>query len=377
MDLSQASQVYVGDGTRWLPADQVVAGTGSSTRIVWSSVVKLTGTTPYQSRDQLRSALAERGFDYRTITSIPFEMDISGATEVAELFADMAELETIPEIDVSRFDSTMGMFYRAKSLTSAPLVGLSSSVDFRDTIITPESANEIMRRADSVSPRTQEIRFPRTAAGCDPMIAEDKGWDVPAIPGTVHHFSSPGTYYVDIPEWATHIDYYLIGAGGGGASGGRLAGNGNGGNSGNVAERSRELVDYEEERGYPIADDVEVVVGAGGAGGTGNSNSSGSPSEPCFLRYVMPPEGNHLGFIVAEASGGSGTGGAAGGGIPARHVFSQSFPATPSAGTNMDGRTPGGGGGGGTTGGLVGGGGNPGRRGGDGMAWFRFRGDGS
>ena len=365
------------DGTNWLPADQVVAGTGSSTRIVWSSVVKLTGTTPYQSRDQLRSALAERGFDYRTITSIPFELDLSGATEAEGLFSGMAELEAIQEIDVSRFDSILRMFQGATSLTDAPLVGVNSSVDFAETSLSPDSANEIMRRAGSVSPRTQELLFPGASAGCDPMLAEDKGWLVPAIPGTFHHFSSAGTHYADIPEWARFVDYYIIGGGGGGASGGRLAGNGNGGDPGDVLYESRELVDYREGRGYPVADTVQVVLAAGGAGGTGNSNSSGASSEQSFFRYVMSPDGNHLGWIIEGGSGGSGTGGAAGGGIPARHVFSQGFPATLSAGTNVNGRTPGGGGGGGDTGGLIGGGGRPGRKGGDGMAWFRFRGDGS
>lgn len=365
------------DGTNWLPADQVVAGTGSSTRIVWSSVVKLTGTTPYQSRDQLRAALAERGFDYRTITSIPFELDLSGATEAVELFSGMAELEAIPEIDVSRFDSILGMFYGARSLTDAPLVGVRSSVDFAETSLSPDSANEIMRGASSVSPRTQKLFFPGAAAGCDPMLAEDKGWEVPAIPGTVHHFTSVGTYYVDLPEWATHIDYYMIGGGGGGASGGRLAGLGNGGSAGYTFEDSLDLEWYSGDRGHPISDSVFVEVGVGGSGGVGNSNASGSLGGRSRLHPLVSASGTSHGRMTGEASGGSGTGGAAGEGIPAHYTFSQSFPATLSAGNKVNGRTPGGGGGGGDTGGLIGGGGNPGRRGGDGMVWFRFRGDGS
>lgn len=358
MDLSQASQVYVSDGTNWLPADQVVAGTGSSTRIVWSSVVKLTGTTPYQSRDQLRAALAERGFDYRTITSIPFELDLSGATEAEGLFSGMAELEAIQEIDVSRFDSILRMFEGATSLTDAPLVGVSSSVDFSETSLSPDSANEIMRGAGSVSPRTNELLFPGASAGCDPTLAEDKGWLVPAIPGTVYHYTTSGTRSGEVPEWARYVDMILVGGGGGGASGGRLAGNGNGGQSGRVVADMMQVTPGEEWSAY---------AGPGGEGGATNSNASGSRGMNATL----------FSKIATGGSGGSGTGGSAGGGTTIPNVFSASLSGALTAGTNVDGRTPGGGGGGGDTGGLIGGGGRPGRKGGDGMTWFRFRGDGS
>lgn len=358
MDLSQASQVYVSDGTNWLPADQVVAGTGSSTRIVWSSVVKLTGTTPYQSRDQLRAALEERGFDYRTVTSIPFELDLSEATEVEELFADMNELETIPEIDVSRFDSILGMFYGATSLTNAPLVGVSSSVDLSETSLSPNSANEIMRRAGSISPRTQELLFPGASAGCDPTLAEDKGWEVPAIPGTFHHIFGNHTLTVTAPEWARYVDMILVGSGGGGASGGYLAGEGNGGYSGQVLADSASIEPGES---------IQARARVGGAGGASSRNEAGSAGEATTL----------LGFTADGGSGGSGTGGRSGQGSTIPAVFSTSLSGASAARTGFIGQRPGGGGGGGDTGGLIGGGGNPGRRGGAGMAWFRFRGDGS
>lgn len=366
-------RVVLGTGSSFADADRIVVGTGSSVETVWSSVLKLTGTSSQESSIQLKEALESRGMNPENVSSIPFELDVSESTDLSELFANMSGLEVIQEFDVSHVTSFFESFFMAQSLTNAPLRGLRVSVNLSDTSLTPENADEMMRLLGTPQPGAM-ISLPDSAAGCNPMIAEDKGWLVNGPPSTIYNLTTVGDNEVMKPSWATHVDYYIIGGGGGGASGGFLSGVGNGGSAGNTLSGTTDLEEFSISEGFPVADVFNFPVGEGGSPGTSTGNGSGSQGARSAAFLLVQPSGSRWGVQATGGSGGSGTGGSSGGGIPAKTIFSQAFPATPTAGSKVDGRTPGGGGGGGDTGGLIGGGGNPGRVGGQGRVWVRIRG---
>lgn len=170
------------------------------------------------------------------------------------------------------------------------------------------------------------------------------------------------TVTVPIPPWAAYMDVMSLGGGGGGATGdGGLNRAGNGGSPGQWATATVEVSRTNNTEGY-------VVLGRGGAGGDGSNGATGGATYWDFtggVGRVAPASGG---------AGGSGTGGSPGGAVGAAPlVLGQSTGITggSSAGTDTDGRDPGGGGGPGR-GGIFG---NyrPGRPGGSGAAWYRFR----
>lgn len=385
----------VGTGESAVDASQVVTGTGNSSALAWTSTVKLTGTRYYESRTQLMDAISAQGLYYRDIEVLPFALDTSEATNLDVLFDSFTSLREIPAIDTSKVESATRMFWgcssllelpeldfsrmenlgnvafrNASSLRRIPLVGLTSPLHIEDTALTPENADETMRLLGSSS---STIHLPGASAGCNPLIAEEKGWSVTPPEGTVFDFTTPGDYEFDRPSWATHIDQYIVGGGGGGASGGLFSGNGNGGYSGDIRFRSSELTSSTND----LMDFLVARVGAGGSGGQSNNNASGSSGDQSWIFPFHNGSGGYSGWSAAGGGGGSGTGNRNGEGNETMTGFSNTFMGAGTAGRNVDGRTPGGGGGGGNTGGLIGGGGNPGRSGGDGRVWIRLRGGGN
>ena len=394
-------KIMVGTGSSSVEAGRVMAGTGSSSMEAWTSTVEITGTSGTTSRDQLLSALSSRGLDYTEITEIPFELDTSQATDIRDLFSGFTNLKTVPEMDTSNVEDFSGVFMYCSSLETIPeldassvneslwtfrgtnslksviLRGLTYTMDMPDTKLTPEAADDFMRALGQVSDGAR-ITLPNSARGCNPRIAETKGWNFAHLFDSVQDFDSVGDHVVPIPEWATHADIYMVGGGGGGASGGNLSGLGNGGGGATVRLVTGASLDLPSGHDpinifMPMA---VLRVGDGGAGGTSNNNSPGSPGTNSGLFKSKDANGNYFGWFMAGGAGGSGTGGAPGTGVPAYSFCSETFPAVGTAATDVDGRTPGGGGGGGSTGGLIGGGGRPGRKGGSGRIWVRFRGNG-
>ena len=71
------------------------------------------------AQGSLHAALAERGLDYRTVTEIPFNLDIQTA-DLYRLFYDMAALRTAPAMDTSGVTRMTQMFQNCSSLTYIP-----------------------------------------------------------------------------------------------------------------------------------------------------------------------------------------------------------------------------------------------------------------
>ena len=73
------------------------------------------------ARGSLHAALDERGLDYRTVTEIPFNVEIGPTTtSLYRLFYDMAALRTAPAMDTSGVNNMQQMFARCTSLTYIP-----------------------------------------------------------------------------------------------------------------------------------------------------------------------------------------------------------------------------------------------------------------
>lgn len=388
----------VGTGSSSVEAKKVMVGTGTSAVEAWTSTIKLTGTKDKDSRDQLLAALDSRGIDHTQITEIPFKLDISESTDLRDLFAgytslqvvpemdtshvrilsgvfmDCPSLEHIPELDAGSVTETVWTFRNTSNLTSAVLRGVTTNVDLRDTKFTASAADEFMRSAGTAS-SSGRLYFPGTSAGCNPEIAEGKGWAVENIPGTIFNFVSSGDHTITKPSWATHFDYYICGGGGGGASGGSLSGRGHGGYAGTIVMGSGPLA---ASGGDVEKDPLVARVGSGGSGGVGSNNVSGSVGVDSWFFPYENTSGLNVGMRGLAGSGGSGTASSPreGEGTDTYTRFSNTFSGASSAGVDVNGRTPGGGGGGGSTGGLIGGGGRRGRDGGTGRVWVRLRGNG-
>ena len=89
---------------------------------VWSAkpTVTITGTSGYQSRDQFRAACTQYGVDYRTVKELPFLLDTSQATVLADMFYGCSSLTTVPDLDTSRVTDMSFMFWGCSSLTRVP-----------------------------------------------------------------------------------------------------------------------------------------------------------------------------------------------------------------------------------------------------------------
>ena len=104
-----------------VPVKKIMRGTVE----VWSAgpplpVVTITGTSGYQSRDQFRAACTQYGVDYRTVKELPFLLDTSQATGLADMFYGCSSLTRVPSLDTSRVTDMSFMFWGCSSLTRVP-----------------------------------------------------------------------------------------------------------------------------------------------------------------------------------------------------------------------------------------------------------------
>lgn len=167
------------------------------------------------------------------------------------------------------------------------------------------------------------------------------------------------------PWWARYLDYVLLGAGGGGAGGNQVLADGKSGTPGTWIFGTIDL------GATWLAGNIVLALGSGGTAGTRNNNGPGGTGGATTL---TSPFGNRS---AAGGPGGSGTNPVGGttyrglgpGDLTAHGLL---FTGGPTVEKNTDGGTPGGGGGGGAGTGFPLNA-QPGRIGGPGYAWIRFR----
>ena len=75
------------------------------------------GLTILGTRDWLRGKLQEYGKNYRTVTTLPFNLDTSQVTDMFCMFFDCSSLTQVPDLDTSQVTNMSGMFYGCSSLT--------------------------------------------------------------------------------------------------------------------------------------------------------------------------------------------------------------------------------------------------------------------
>lgn len=419
----EVKKIMVGTGSSAVEAEKLMVGTGSSEVTAWSSTLKLTGTTDNVSRDQLRNALADRGLDYATVEEIPFQIDASASTNLRSLFYGMAELKSIPSIDTSNATSIMGFAEGCTSLTTVPTLnlasctnisyafsgclaltalslynmgnvtntyrsvrgceslkqltffGLTREVSVDETAMTASDANAFMTALGTAS-GSPSITLPPSAVGCNPTKAENKGWLVDHLPGSVFDYTTAGEYTVSPPAWAEAIDIYEIGGGGGGANADYTS-NGAGGNAAVPRLVSTQILT--PSTGRELVRPIEVTVGAGGAipssTSTSGSNSYGGNGRNSFVGlWKEISTGDPYGYRADGGAGATTKGNATGQASDTITGYSGTFLGASSAPVQTTGNAPGGGGGGGSSG--YNSSNRRGRAGGQGRVWLRFRGNG-
>lgn len=118
--------VYVGS----TPVLEVYVGSQK----IWPTTretVQITLGTTTQARDQLRSALADRGLDYQTVTEIPFDIELVGSGSVQQMFNGCTALTHAPDLDTSQVTSMSFTFSGCASLTYVPDMDTAQATDTR------------------------------------------------------------------------------------------------------------------------------------------------------------------------------------------------------------------------------------------------------
>lgn len=419
----EVKKVMVDTGSSVVEAEKLMVGTGSSGVTAWSSSLKLTGTTNDVSRDQLRNALADRGLNYATVEEIPFQIDASASTNLRSLFYGMTNLKSIPSIDTSNATTLMGFAEGCTSLTSVPTLnvasctnisyafsdcralpalslynmgkvtstylsvagceslkqltffGLTRGVSVSDTAMTASDADAFMNVLGTAA-SSASIALPSSAVGCNPTKAENKGWAVDHLPGSVFDYTSAGEYTVSPPAWAEAIDIYQIGGGGGGANA-DYSSNGTGGNA--AAPRLVSTQILTPSTGRELIRPIEVRVAAGGAipsststSGTNSYGGNGGSSFVGLWREIST--GDPYGWRADGGAGATTRGNATGQASDTLTGYSETFTGAASASMGANGNAPGGGGSGGQSG--FSSSDRRGHAGGQGRVWLRFRGNG-
>ena len=419
----EVKKIMVGTGSTAVEAGKLMVGTGSSEVTAWSSTLKLTGTTDDVSRDQLRNALADRGMNYATVEEIPFQLDASASTNLRSLFYGMTKLKSIPSIDTSNATTLKGFAEGCTSLTSVPSLNVASCTDISyafvgclalpalslynmgnvtdtymsvagcgslkqltffdltrevsvsETAMTAGDADAFMDALGTAS-GSPSITLPPSAVGCNPTKAENKGWLVDHLPGSVFDYTTAGEYTVSPPAWAEAVDIYEIGGGGGGSTG-TFYDNGSGGNAAIPRVVSSQIITPATDR--ELLRPITVRVGAGGAAPTSTSSNFGSGSHGgtggnSFVGLWMDTTtGTSTGWRADGGAGATTTGDATGRASDTITGFSETFSGATSAPVQTVGASPGGGGGGGKSG--FDSTARRGRLGGQGRVWLRFRGN--
>ena len=104
---------------------------GSPPVKVWPTreKVQITLGTEYQARDQFRAALTARGLDYRTVTEIPFDIELVGTGVTDHMFDYCSNLIAVPALNTSGSTSMKYMFRDCKNLKEAPAMDTSNVTD--------------------------------------------------------------------------------------------------------------------------------------------------------------------------------------------------------------------------------------------------------
>lgn len=97
-------------------------------KTVYTSIetVVITATSGTQARDQLRAALSARGLDYRTVTELPFLLDVSEATNLGGMFWGCTALREVPAMDTAHITHMGSMFSECEALVTIPPLDTSS-----------------------------------------------------------------------------------------------------------------------------------------------------------------------------------------------------------------------------------------------------------
>lgn len=99
----------------------MIVSSGLTEQPFYPEVVQIPKATDNSTvaRDAFRDALTARGLDYKTITYLPFEIELTGSgNSVFDLFAGCAALESVPSLYLPGVTNTRGMFNHCTSLTS-------------------------------------------------------------------------------------------------------------------------------------------------------------------------------------------------------------------------------------------------------------------
>lgn len=98
---------------------------------VWPirETVQITLGTGYQARDQFRAALTARGMDYRTVTKIPFDIELVGTGVTDHMFDYCSRLTAVPALNTSGVTSMRYMFRDCKELKKAPAMDTNNVTD--------------------------------------------------------------------------------------------------------------------------------------------------------------------------------------------------------------------------------------------------------
>ncbi|WP_238525947.1 DUF285 domain-containing protein [Corynebacterium nuruki] len=73
-----------------------------------------------EAQSQFRAALTARGLDYKTVTTVPFRLDISQVKSLNAMFFGCSALTTVPEMDTSHVTDMAGIFNGCAALTQVP-----------------------------------------------------------------------------------------------------------------------------------------------------------------------------------------------------------------------------------------------------------------
>ena len=93
--------------------------------------VVITGTAENEARDNFRAALSARGYDYKTIKTVPFRLDTSQVSNMSRMFEECSSLTSAPDMDTSNVTNMRSMFFGCSSLTSAPNMDTSNVTSMR------------------------------------------------------------------------------------------------------------------------------------------------------------------------------------------------------------------------------------------------------
>lgn len=94
--------------------------------LVWDAggdrpVVDIVGSTgSFDSRDQMRAAVAGYGLDYQTVETLPFDVRFVESTHASHAFNGFEKLTVAPNIDTTGVTAFFAMFQNCRDLVNIP-----------------------------------------------------------------------------------------------------------------------------------------------------------------------------------------------------------------------------------------------------------------